>query len=259
MNKTFMLTTIVVALTASGLAQQPGMAPPRSPQPEGPPILSPGPSAARFPRNAEEFDTMFQQVKNWGRWGKDDQLGAANLITDAKRKQALALPRTGTVVSLAHPPIKEVAPDNPSPFSHTMNRGLSTDTYSVSYHGYAHSHIDALCHILYKNQTYNGYAREDGADRKGMHEAWHRQSEERCRDARCPRRHPAPPQCRVPRARHAGLCRGSRSLGKARGRQGLARRRASCCAPAAGRGARRWVHGRSAATPPAITPRSRRG
>jgi kynurenine formamidase len=30
----------------------------------------------------------------------------------------------------------------------------------VSYHGYSHSHLDALCHILYKNQTYNGYARD---------------------------------------------------------------------------------------------------
>ena len=48
-----------------------------------------------------------------------------------------------------------------------MNRGLQTDTYSVSYHGYAHSHMDALCHILYKNQTYNGYAREDVLTEKG--------------------------------------------------------------------------------------------
>ncbi len=43
---------------------------------------------------------MFNQVKNWGRWGTDDQLGAANLITDAKRKQALALAKNGIVVPL---------------------------------------------------------------------------------------------------------------------------------------------------------------
>ncbi len=48
-----------------------------------------------------------------------------------------------------------------------MNRGFSTDTYRVSYHGYAHSHIDALCHILYKDQTYNGYARADVNTEKG--------------------------------------------------------------------------------------------
>ena len=37
--------------------------------------------------------------------------------------------------------------------------GFNMDTYKVSYHGYSHSHMDALCHILYKEQTYNGYAR----------------------------------------------------------------------------------------------------
>ena len=50
----------------------------------------PAPSS-RAPRNAAEFDELFQQVKNWGRWGTDDQLGSVNLITAAKRKQALAL------------------------------------------------------------------------------------------------------------------------------------------------------------------------
>src|SRR5436189_242484 len=37
------------------------------------------PSASRAPRNAAEFDELFQQIKNWGRWGPDDQLGSAKL------------------------------------------------------------------------------------------------------------------------------------------------------------------------------------
>jgi kynurenine formamidase len=37
----------------------------------------------------------------------------------------------------------------------------------VSYHGYSHSHLDALCHILYKDQTYNGYARAEVNTPKG--------------------------------------------------------------------------------------------
>src|SRR4051812_41215450 len=151
---TFAATLLSITLSA----QQP---------PPAPTLISPGAAAARFPRNLEEFDQLFNQVKNWGRWGPNDQLGAANLITDVKRKEALALAKLGLVVSLAHPPLKEAAPDNPSPFNHTMNRGLSTDTYSVSYHGYAHSHIDALCHILYKDQTYNGHARADVLSDKG--------------------------------------------------------------------------------------------
>ena len=43
-----------------------------------------------------------KELSNRGRWGKDDQRGAANPITPAKRKQALALARTGEIVSLAH-------------------------------------------------------------------------------------------------------------------------------------------------------------
>ena len=62
-------------------------------------------------------------------------------------------------MSLVHNPITEKAEDNNNPFEHVMQPGFNMDTYRVSYHGYAHSHMDALCHILYKDQTYNGYAR----------------------------------------------------------------------------------------------------
>jgi len=123
--------------------------------------------AGRAPRNADEFDTLFQQVKNWGRWGPDDQLGSVNLVTAVKQRQAAALVKTGETVSLAHTVLTEKAEDNASPFEHTMLRGNNMDRYAVSYHGYAHSHIDALCHILYKDQTYNGYARADVNTEKG--------------------------------------------------------------------------------------------
>lgn len=127
-----------------------------------------GPAGSpRFPRNAAEFDELFERVSNWGRWGPDDQLGSANLVTAAKRKQAVALVKNFTSVSLAHNPLTDSAADNPSPFEHTMNPGLFMDTYKVSYHGYAHSHIDALCHILYKEKTYNGYARAQVNTQKG--------------------------------------------------------------------------------------------
>jgi kynurenine formamidase len=143
-----------------------GQPPAQNAQPEYT-VLSPGPSAARTPKNTAEFDEMFQQISNWARWGKDDQLGSVNLITAAKRKQALGLAKTGETVSLAHNPITETAPDNPSPFQHTMNRGFTTDTVGVSFHGYAHSHLDALCHILYKGQTFNGHATADINTAKG--------------------------------------------------------------------------------------------
>jgi kynurenine formamidase len=116
---------------------------------------------SRAPRNLAEFDEMFQSIKNWGRWGANDQLGSANLLTDAKRKQAADLVKLGQTVSLSHNLMTEKADDNGSPFEHTMIGANTLDNFRVSYHGYAHSHIDGLCHILYKGQTYNGYATAD--------------------------------------------------------------------------------------------------
>jgi hypothetical protein len=121
--------------------------------------LQPPPN--RAPQNAAEFDALFKQVSNWGRWGRNDQLGSVNLVTAATRKQAIALAKSGIVVSLAHTLLTERAEDNGNPFEHTMLRGNNMDRYAVSYHGYAHSHIDALRHILYKDQTYNGYSRAE--------------------------------------------------------------------------------------------------
>jgi kynurenine formamidase len=133
-----------------------------------------GQTPPRAPRNAAEFDELFERVSNWGRWGKDDQLGSANLVTASKRKQAIALAKDAVSVSLAHNPLTERAEDNASPFEHSMNPSVSrplqlslVDTYKVSYHGYAHSHLDALCHILYKDRTYNGYARADVETERG--------------------------------------------------------------------------------------------
>ena len=35
------------------------------------------------------------ELSNWGRWGKEDQMGTVNLITPAKRKEAAALVKEG--------------------------------------------------------------------------------------------------------------------------------------------------------------------
>ena len=186
-----------------------------------PAILSPGAAAARTPTTAEEFDAYFKQVSNWNRWGPADELGAANLITDAKRKQAASLVRLGRAVGLAHSPLTVKDLDNASPFEHTMNKpGFSMDTYRVSYHGYAHSHLDALCHILYKDQTYNGYARADVNTETGCSEAGHPGLPQRLRHARPPDGHGPGEEPAVPGAGDADLRRGPRSVGEARRHQG---------------------------------------
>src|ERR1700676_2843660 len=58
-----------------------------------------------------DFTRAMKELSNWGRWGDDDELGAANLITPAKRKQALALAKEGRTVSLAHDVVQEKAAD----------------------------------------------------------------------------------------------------------------------------------------------------
>src|ERR1043166_3157171 len=78
--------------------------------------------SAQSPRNVTkaDVDRWMTELSNWGRWGKEDQMGAINLITPAKRKQAAALVRSGISVSLSHTAETEKAPDNGSPFSHLM-------------------------------------------------------------------------------------------------------------------------------------------
>lgn len=125
-------------------------------------------AGAHAPRNAAEFDEMFTKISNWGRWGKDDQLGAANLVTDAKRRQAGALVKNGISVSIAHDLIKELTEDNQNAtFEHTMNKGFQTDRYAFNFHNFVTTHMDTLCHILYKDRTYNGYSRAEVNSEKG--------------------------------------------------------------------------------------------
>ena len=50
-----------------------------------------------------EFDEIFESVKNWGRWGPDDQRGTLNYITPQKVREAAGLVRSGRHVSMEIP------------------------------------------------------------------------------------------------------------------------------------------------------------
>ena len=111
-----------------------------------------------------DVDQWMETLSNWGRWGADDQRGAMNLITPKTRLAAAKLVTEGVSVSLARDVEKEEAIDNPSPFKHKMlNVGLNnpsqfvSDDFQVSYHGYAHTHMDSLCHMAYEGKMYNGF------------------------------------------------------------------------------------------------------
>ncbi len=103
------------------------------------------------------------ELSNWGRWGKDDELGTLNLITQAKRKQALALAREGFSVSLARDGNAVKGVDNPCP----MEWELTTDrpetvTDRIAYpciHGPGTTHLDSFAHMFFDGKMWNGYSR----------------------------------------------------------------------------------------------------
>lgn len=136
--------------------------------------------ASQHKLSKAEVDGLMNELSNWGRWGKDDQLGALNLITPAKRKQAATLVKEGVSVSLARDTNTQSAADNSDPYEHSMtlsgvgNRGqFSLDKIGVSYHGYQHTHLDALCHMFWQGKMYNGFSQEEvtrkGAEKLSIH------------------------------------------------------------------------------------------
>ncbi len=119
-----------------------------------------------------DVDRLMKELSNWGRWGKNDQIGTVNLITPAKRLQALATVKEGVCVSLAVDALTEKAADNGAPFSHTFTHSganpvgqFVTDTYSVDYHGAAHTHMDTLAHMAYEGKMYNGVPQSTVTDK----------------------------------------------------------------------------------------------
>jgi kynurenine formamidase len=124
----------------------------------------------------ETLDRWMVELSNTGRWGPDDERGTLNLITPAATVRAASLVRSGISVSLSHDYITEPAPDVPSPWEHEMLGGqgaFASDRFGVAYHGFIHSHMDALCHNSHEGVTYNDFpraevVREDGCARLGI-------------------------------------------------------------------------------------------
>ncbi|HJN46044.1 MAG TPA: cyclase family protein [Vicinamibacterales bacterium] len=137
------------------------------------------PSAAQEPDTsvplvtAAQYEQWRTELSNWGRWGTDDELGAANLITPDKRAEAAGLVSEGFTVSLASNAQKYKSLDNPCPIAWSMvraSRASASDT--VAYpciHGPGTTHLDAFAHIFFDGKMWNGYdvdgvvTMEDGA------------------------------------------------------------------------------------------------
>jgi kynurenine formamidase len=115
-----------------------------------------------------EFEEIFRSVSNWGRWGTEDERGTLNYITPQHIRDAAALVRSGQSVTLSLPLNMVAGPDNPRPSVHHMVKMYDLplsprgephfvgDYLGTEIHGDSRTHVDALCHVAYKGQIYNG-------------------------------------------------------------------------------------------------------
>jgi len=113
----------------------------------------------------DQLEAWTQTLRNWGRWGPDDARGALNYITPEKRRAAAALARAGESISLARP-IAYGEVDVTQPAARFMTAtgeradpegyGSASDVFFLAPHGFAKTHLDALCHTFWRGQMYGG-------------------------------------------------------------------------------------------------------
>jgi kynurenine formamidase len=116
---------------------------------------------------AAEFRALYDRLRQVPAWGPADRRGALNHLTADRVLAAAGEVRLGRSVSLGAPIETELTPDQPEPAMHDMKgrpgdqadpEGLTfaQDRLGVNVHGDADSHIDALCHAMYRKTLYNG-------------------------------------------------------------------------------------------------------
>ena len=138
-----------------------------------------------------ELDRIAQKVRNWGRWGEDDQRGALNLVTPEVLKRAAATVLDGKVfnLGLAFNADGPQAPGgrrfNPKLFvtevATPLNRRFPSAVYSddvIMMPSQAATQWDALGHAHYDGVLYNGckacdILSEKGAARLGIEHLAH--------------------------------------------------------------------------------------
>ena len=108
-----------------------------------------------------QYERWQVELSNWGRWGKDDEMGTLNLITPAKRKEATALVKEGFPVSLASNASTEKGIDVPCPVDWAMltasDAGATDRVAFPCIHGAGATHLDSFAHRFFGGKMWNGY------------------------------------------------------------------------------------------------------
>ncbi|HEY6473135.1 MAG TPA: cyclase family protein [Acidimicrobiales bacterium] len=137
------------------------------------------------------FAEVAAHVRNWGRWGPEDELGTLNLIDEEARRRGAAAVVSGAALALGLPLsdaegiqlgfvkgrvnlTKAVIHVNEPPEGADPEFvAFSEDVFTMATQ--AATHWDALAHCSHAGTIYNGYPAssitEDGAARCGIHRA----------------------------------------------------------------------------------------
>ncbi len=137
----------------------------------------------------ESFLQISNRVRNWGRWGDDDQLGTLNFITPEVVRNAAGCIRTGESFPLSvtleqegiqvgfipgriNPILEMISIDEPIDAEAGVDSFHTSDDV-IQMGLQAATHWDGLCHASYNGFVYNGYSSEtitsnEGATRCGI-------------------------------------------------------------------------------------------
>jgi len=133
--------------------------------------------------SADEVFEYFDQLSNWGRWGPDDARGTLNFVTPGTTRAAAAEIVTGRSVSCAWDIVTRQQEGDlfGTPQRYMLNHGQgladpervvpphrraddrgfgASEFFGLVFHGLNITHIDALSHIFWDRQMYNGYPAE---------------------------------------------------------------------------------------------------
>jgi kynurenine formamidase len=155
-------------------------------------------------RMSEEWRAVAEKIRNWGRWGPDDQLGTLNFITAAHQRRAAGLATQGKRFSLAIPldadgpmgargirrnPVHILSVDGGDNNLQPEPAGVPIGQADEIRHMYSDSPFrfnddwivmplqgstqwDALSHVYYDDLLYNGFAASTvsslGASKNGI-------------------------------------------------------------------------------------------
>jgi kynurenine formamidase len=128
----------------------------------------------------EDFRKVGERVRNWGRWGDDDEKGTLNLVTPEALVRAGGLVKKGKVFDLGIPldmegPQVGTGRTNPKRLMSSTGRdpvGPGAFRYAddfVFMPLQAASQWDGLSHVWYDEQLYNGFPSTDVTDAGAAH------------------------------------------------------------------------------------------